>query len=329
MTTDPAAAAAVDAIVARILAVYARWGRGTTIAQMRADWDALHGADVDAAVVPVDAGGVRCEWLHAHDARVDRTIVYLHGGGFQIGSLRSHRRLMADLSAAAGVRVLGVDFRLAPEHRYPAALDDAGRVLDWLERQGIPMAQVALAGDSAGGGLALSCMLERQQRAAPLPVAALLMSPLTDLTVSGASYDTQSAADPIHQRPMIEAIVRTYLGKAQDPRAPLASPMWADAGALAALPPLLVQVGHRETLLSDAEDFATRVRAAGGNVQCQVWPGMIHVFQQFAAELAPARDAISIGGRFLAAHLGLDGHPDASATQAHVPRGSEPPIATT
>lgn len=300
LPVDDATAACNAALVARLRAVYAGWGKGTTIDTMRADWDRLHGQAVDASVTPLQHATLRGDWIVAPGARADGTIVYLHGGGFQIGSPVSHRRLMADLSQAAGLRVLGLDYRLAPEHRYPAALDDALQALDWLEAQGVDMAGVVLAGDSAGGGLALSCLLARHRRGQPLPAGAYLMSPLTDLTVSGASYATRSASDPIHQRPMIETLVRTYLGRAHDPREPLASPALADARALAALPPVLLQVGDPETLLSDSEDVARRLQAAGGTVRCEAWAGMLHVFQQFPDDLPQARDAIAAGGRFLA-----------------------------
>ncbi|MGV3573183.1 MAG: alpha/beta hydrolase fold domain-containing protein [Ramlibacter sp.] len=294
----------VEAVIARVKAVYGGWRRDTPVQQMRADWDALFSATGEASVEPVQAGAVPCEWVTAPGARTDQAIAYFHGGGFQVGSPRSHRELMALLSAAAGVRVLGVGYRLAPEHRYPAALDDALAAWDWLRGQGFAAHDLALAGDSAGGGLALSTMLALQARGEPLPAAGFLMSAWTDLTASGDSYDTRAAADPIHQRPMILAMARNYLGKEQDPRAPPASPLHADAGRLAALPPLLLQVVDRETVLSDSEDFARKVRAAGGRAECQAWPGMIHVFQQFPGELPQAREALAAAGAFLAARLG-------------------------
>ncbi|HEY8356868.1 MAG TPA: alpha/beta hydrolase, partial [Ramlibacter sp.] len=251
MNTDP-----VEAVVARVKAVYGSWRRDTPVQQMRADWDALFSAPGAASVEPVQAGGVPCEWIAASGARTDQAIVYFHGGGFQVGSLRSHRELMALLSAQAGVRVLGVDYRLAPEHRYPAALDDALAVWNGLQAEGFAARDVAVAGDSAGGGLALSTMLALQAQGRPLPAAGFLMSAWTDLSASGASYETRAAADPIHQRPMIQAMARNYLGKERDARDPLVSPLHADATQLAGLPPLLLQVGDRETVLSDSEDFA-------------------------------------------------------------------------
>ncbi|WBY03065.1 alpha/beta hydrolase [Ramlibacter tataouinensis] len=294
----------VDAVIARVRSVYGRWRRDTTVAQMRADWDALFNATGDASFEPVQAGGVPSAWIAAPGVRSDQAIVYFHGGGFQVGSLHSHRELMARLSAAAGVRVLGVAYRLAPEHRHPAPLQDALAVLQWLRGQGFAAKDIALAGDSAGGGLALGTMLALYGRGDALPAAAFLMSAWTDLAATGESYETRAAADPIHQRPMIQAMARNFLGPDADPRDPLASPLYASDAQLAALPPLLLQVGDRETVLSDSEAFARRVRAAGGQAESQAWPGMIHVFQQFPGELPEAREALLAGGRFLASHLG-------------------------
>ena len=295
--------AAVEAVVARVKAVYGRWRRDTPVAQMRADWDALFPATGDASFELVQAAGVPCAWVDAPGVRRDRVIVYLHGGGFQVGSLHSHRELMARLSDAARARVLGVGYRLAPEHRYPAPLQDALTVMRWLREQGQALAGTALAGDSAGAGLALSTLLALQGEGGPLPAAAFLMSAWTDLTIAGQSYETRAASDPIHQRAMLQAMARNYLGREADPRDPLASPLHASPAQLAALPPLLLQVGDRETVLSDSQDFAQRVREAGGQAQCEAWSGMVHVFQQFPSELPQAREALSAGGRFLASHL--------------------------
>jgi epsilon-lactone hydrolase len=294
----------VESVIARVKAVYGSWRRDTSVAQMRADWDHLFSATGDASVEPVECAGVPCQWIAAPGARVDKVIVYLHGGGFQVGSLASHRELMAELSAAAGARVLGVAYRLAPEHRYPAALEDTLAVWDWLRAHGFRARDIALAGDSAGAGLALSALLALQDKGHDLPAAALLMSAWTDLTASGDSYETRAAADPIHQRPMILAMARNYLGKTGDANDPLVSPLMASPAQLRGLPPMLLQVGDRETVLSDSEAFARKAREAGTDARCESWPGMIHVFQQFPAELHEARQAIASAGQFLAAHLG-------------------------
>jgi acetyl esterase/lipase len=294
--------AAVEAAISRVKAVYGRWRRSTPVDQMRADWDALFNAPVDAHVEDVVASGVHCQWVAAPDARTDLAVVYLHGGGFQVGSLTSHRELMVRLSAAAGVRVLGVGYRLAPEHPYPAPLDDALAVMAWLREQGFAAHELALAGDSAGGGLALSVLLALQLAGHAPPAAAFTMSAWTDLTASGDSYETRATLDPINQRPMLVAMARNYLGDTAATEA-LASPLHASAAQMQKLPPLLLQVGERETVVSDSELFAQKAAAAGASAQLQIWPAMIHVFQQFP-ELPEARDAVAAGGRFLATHLG-------------------------
>ena len=296
-----AGTAAVDAVIDRVKRVYRSWGRSTPVSQMRADWDALFSRDIQAACIEnVSAGGVSAQWIAAPGSRADKVVVYLHGGGFQLGSVVSHRDLMFRISQAAGCRVLGVDYRLAPEHRFPAPLQDALVVHDWLIGQGYVPSSIALAGDSAGGGLALCTLLALRDAGRALPVAAAVMSPWTDLSASGESYVTRSEADPIHQRPMILAMARNCLGADLDPRDPRASPLFA---RLQGLPPLLIQAGDRETVLSDATLFAAKAQAAGVTVQLEVWDGMIHVFQQFADELSEARAAIASLGDFLALHL--------------------------
>ncbi len=294
----------IDRVTARVKAVYGRWRRATPVAQMRADWDALFGCSpAGVEVAPVRIGALAADRVRAPDVRRDRVVLYFHGGGFQVGSAWSHRELMACISAAAGCAVLGLDYRLAPEHHFPAPLDDAEAAYDWLRAEGYAAGRIALAGDSAGGGLALSTLLRLRAAGKPLPAAAAVMSVWTDLTASGASYETRRDADPIHQRPMILAMAANYLGTGGDPADPLASPLFAD---LRGLPPLLIQVGDRETVLSDSENFAEKARAAGVDVDLQVYPGMIHVFQQFPRDLPEARDAIAALGRFLAAHFEKD-----------------------
>lgn len=294
--------AGLETVIARIRAVYSGWGRGTSAADMRRDWDALFAADrVEAEVEPVSAGGVPAAWIVAPGADRRRAVIYLHGGGYRVGSIVSHRGLMARISAASGAAVLGVEYRLAPEHLFPAPLADAlasyERALSLVEDPG----GLALAGDSAGGGLALSLLVALRDAGRPLPSAAFLISPWTDLAATGESYVTRADSDPIHQRPMILAAARGYLGPDADPLDPRASPLYAE---LAGLPPLLIQVGDRETGLDDSTRLAERARAAGVPVELEVCDGMIHVFQLFAEELPEARRAIAQAGAFLRLHLG-------------------------
>ncbi|WP_338823546.1 alpha/beta hydrolase [Bradyrhizobium septentrionale] len=294
----------VDRAIERLRAIYRNWSRDTTVAQMRSDWDAAFaGCSVPVTCQQVSAGGVDGEWIVPADAPRDKAVLYFHGGGFRIGSVASHRDLVARIADASGCRVLAVNYRLAPEHRFPAALDDALIAYQYLRDQGLRPADIAFAGDSAGGNLVLSVMLAARGRGLPLPAAAALMSPWTDLAANGASYESRAEADPIHQCAMILALAKNYLGKDGDPRDPLASPLYAD---LAGLPPLLVQVGDRETVRDDATELAAKAKAAGVETELQVWDGMIHVFQMFP-EIPQAGEAIASLANFLRKHLHI-GH---------------------
>ncbi len=291
---------AAEAVIARIRAVYRRWDRTTGIATTRRDWEALLAPDPSVPpAVPVSANGIAAAWIG--DLRRDRAILFFHGGGFQMGSIESHRALAAAIADAAGCCALSVNYRLAPEHRFPAPLEDALAAFEWLTASGLDARDIALAGDSAGGGLAVSLMLALRARGRALPAAAALMSPWTDMEARGQSFETRAAADPFHQRAMIQALARTYLGRTGDPRDPLASPIHGD---LAGLPPLLIQVGDRETVLDDARVLGERAKAAGVAVRLEVWPAMFHVFQLYP-ELAEARAAIAAIGDHLARHLRL------------------------
>ncbi len=293
------ATAPIDLAIARIRAVYRSWRRDTSVAQMREDWDTAFGESVAAVTCErVSAGGVDGEWISPANAPEDKAILYFHGGGFRIGSVASHRDLIAQIVLASRCRVLAINYRLAPEHRFPAALDDALAAYGWMLDHGLKAANIALAGDSAGGNLVLATMLALRDRGLPLPISAVLMSPWTDLAATGASYVTRAEADPIHQRRMILALAKDYLGGQGDPCDPLVSPLYAD---LQGLPPLLIQVGDRETVLDDSLVFADKARAAGIDVSLEVWDGMIHVFQMF--ELPEARQAIASIAGFLNRHL--------------------------
>jgi acetyl esterase/lipase len=295
------ATAPIDLAIERIRAVYRSWNRDTSVARMRGDWDAAFGGtSASVACERVSAGGVDAEWISPTDAPQDKAILYFHGGGFRLGSVASHRDLIAQIALASGCRVLAFNYRLAPEHRFPAALGDALAAYVWMLGRGLEPGNVAFAGDSAGGNLALATMLALRERGLPLPLSAALMSPWTDLAATGASYVSRAEADPIHQRPMILALARNYLGGQGDPCDPLVSPLYAD---LAGLPPLLIQVGDRETVLDDSVMFADKARAAGVKVELEVWDGMIHVFQMFGAELPEAHQAIASIAGFLDRHL--------------------------
>ena len=291
------APSAVDHVVARIRTVYGGWNRHTPIQQMRRDWDEFLWFDALAPrIADVEIDGLRARWIDAKSARPDYVLLYFHGGGYKMGSVRSHHDLMSRLSAAAGCRVLGLDYRLLPEHVFPAPIEDACRAYRWLLDQGYAPGRIAFAGDSAGGGVAAAALLSLREQGVPLPAAAVLLSALTDFETRGASYETRAAVDPIHNRQLIQALARQYLGREGDVRQVLASPL---NGELHGLPPLLLQVGDRETGLDDSVLFAAKAAAAGVDATLQVWEGMIHVFQQFPAELIEAKDAIDHIGAFL------------------------------
>ena len=299
--SEDIATAPIDLAIARIRAVYRSWNRDTSVTQMRSDWDAAFGSSTAPETCErVSAGGVGGEWISPADTPLDKAILYFHGGGFRIGSVESHRDLIAQIARASGCRVLAINYRLAPEYRFPAALDDALTSYGWMLGQGLQPGSIAFAGDSAGGNLVLAAMLALRERGLPLPVAAMLMSPWTDLAATGTSYVSRAEADPIHQRPMILALAKNYLGGQGDPCDPLVSPLYAD---LAGLPPLLIQVGDRETVLDDSVMFADLARGAGVDVHLEVWDGMIHVFQMFGAELPEAHRAIASIAQFLDRHL--------------------------
>jgi acetyl esterase/lipase len=291
-----------EAVIARILRVYEGWGRTTGIEAMRRDWEALHAPDASIPPpVPLTVNGLTAAWIGSEGLREDRAILFFHGGGFQMGSIETHRALAARIAASAGCRVLAIDYRLAPEHCFPAPLEDALAAYDWLLATGLAPRQISLAGDSAGGGLAVSLMLALKARKSALPAAAALMSPWTDMEASGASFETHAARDPFHQRAMIQALARAYLGCGGDPRDPLASPVHGD---LAGLPPLLIQAGERETVLDDSRLLAARAKEAGVETRLEIWDGMFHVFQLYAGELAEARAAIARIGAHLRQNLG-------------------------
>ncbi len=291
----------VDRVAARMSAVYRQWTRQTTLEQMRSDWERAYPASVPGICSSVDAGGVPAAWIGADDARSERVILFLHGGGFRMGSIASHRDLCFRIAQATGCRALSLGYRLAPEHPFPAALEDAVAAYRWLLTQGYVADQIALAGDSAGGGLAVSLMVALRERDIALPCAAALLSPWVDLTASGDSYRSRAKVDPVHQHAMVLILAKVYLagGDGADPRA---SPLFAD---LTGLPPLLIQAGDHETILDDAVRLAQTARAAGVNAKLDVVPEMIHVFQMYADDLLEARRAISDIGGFLARHLNL------------------------
>jgi acetyl esterase/lipase len=260
------------------------------------EWQAGLKVPADTRTEAVDAGGVRAEWIWRPDSDLDRAILYLHGGGYAIGSIATHRYLMQGIAAASGARVLGIDYRLAPENPFPAAVEDSVTAWRWLLAQGLDPARCAIGGDSAGGGLALATLVALRDRGLALPGAAVLLSPWTDLAGTGASVKTKATEDPMVTEAGLRMMADAYLGGA-DARTPLASPLYAN---LTGLPPLFIQVGSAEILVDDATRVAERAKAAGVEVELESWEDMIHVFQAFPM-LAEAGQAITKLGDFVRA----------------------------
>jgi acetyl esterase/lipase len=275
---------------------------GDTIEEVRANMElAATSAPLpeDVRYTAVDADGVPAEWARAPGVPGDRALVYLHGGGYVVGSVRSHRLLVAGLARACDMPVLSVDYRLAPEHPFPAAVEDAVAVVRFVRRSGIPPERVVLAGDSAGGGLTVATLLALRDGGETLPATAVCISPWLDLSLSGATMRTKADVDPMLDDTRLRQWARAYLGGA-NPRTPTASPLFAD---LRGLPPLLVHVGTAEILLDDAVRFVTRAREAGTRVELDIWDDMIHVWHAFALVLPEGQQAIERIGAYVRAAL--------------------------
>ena len=252
----------------------------------------LLGGAPDAKCDKVDAGGVPAEWVAAPGFDPDRAVLYLHGGGYAIGSINTHRRLAYDISAASGTRILVIDYRLAPEHPFPAAVEDATKAWRWLIEQGFDARRLAIAGDSAGGGLTIATLVNLRDQKLALPACAVALSPWVDLEGGGTSITARAAQDPMVQKDGLLWMAGMYLN-GKDARTPLAAPLHA---ALNGLPPVLVQVGTAETLLDDATRLAEKLHAAGGDVKLAIWPSMLHVFPLFAPILSEGREGcVEIG----------------------------------
>ena len=277
-------------------------GPPPSLAEVRAGFLPMgrpHAIPDDVVVTEAVAGGVRAHWLDAPGADPRRVLVFLHGGGFQFGSLASDGELAARLGRAAGMRVLFPEYRLAPEHPFPAALDDVRAAWRWLtDEQGLPGYSLAVAGDSAGGGLAMSMMVAGRDDGDPLPAAAVLMSPTVDLSSSGASMTECVDQDPISTPALLAQLAADYLAGA-DPRTPLASPLFAP---LAGLPPLLIVVGTADLLLSDSERLAAAAEAVRVSVTLDIGEGLPHVYP-LADGTPEAAHATELIGRFLREHL--------------------------
>ena len=290
-----------DAEIVALRAKIAARPRSDDYRQRRRDIDARglqYGVASDVTVEPVTTNGVRAEWTSTPGDTRDAAILYLHGGGYVIGSLDSHRHMVSESGRAAGCWALALDYRMAPEHPFPAAVDDAVAGYRYLLARGIKPGRIAIAGDSAGGGLVVAAMVAIRDAGLPQPGCGWCISPWVDMEAIGETMTSKSAADPTVQKAGILDMARLYLNGA-DPRSPLAAPLYADLTGLA---PLLIQVGAAETLLDDAIRLAKLAGAADVYVDLQIWPEMIHVWHLYHPELQAGKRAIAAGGAFVRAH---------------------------
>lgn len=271
----------------------------TTVGQMRGAMEKVaERVNADVQCEKVSAGGVSAEWIVAPGADNDRVILYLHGGGYVMGSVNTHRAMVARISRAAKAKALSLDYRLAPENPFPAAVEDATAAYRWLLAEGYRPNKVVISGDSAGGGLTLAALLKLRDDKVLLPACAVPISAWTDMQGTGASMKTRADKDPMVASAGLFDMAKAYVGDA-DPKNPLASPLHGD---YTGLPPMLMQVGDAETLLDDSTRVAEKAKAAGVKVDLEVWPEMIHVWHVYAKILPEAQQAIDRIGQYVIEH---------------------------
>jgi acetyl esterase/lipase len=271
-----------------------------TIAEIRAGFEQMMQTfplPADVVLEPVQAAGIPAEWVSVPESRRDRVVLYLHGGGYVIGSIRTHRELASRIARETQARALVIDYRLAPENPFPAAVEDATAAYRWLLSTGVASSSVVVAGDSAGGGLTLATLLALRDQSERLPAAGVCMSPWTDLEGTGASAQPGGADDPLLQLAGLREMGAHYA--AHDPRNPLAAPLYGDYRGI---PPLLIQVGTREILLDDSTRVAERAKAAGVDVTLEPWEGLIHVWQAFGPNIPESLEAVARIGEFVRKH---------------------------
>ena len=250
----------------------------------------------DVKLEAVDLDGVPGEWSIVPGSDPSRVLMFLHGGGYCSGSILSHRRLVTEAGRAGGLWTLAVGYRLAPEHPFPSAYQDALTAWRRLLKLGYAAKHIAVGGDSAGGGLTLALVGELKRTREELPGCLWLLSPWTDLTMSGATLLSKGAIDPLIHKEYLEELAHAYLPEGMDRKDPRVSPLYAD---LACLPPTLIQVGSAETLLDDSTRFAEAAGAADVGVTLEIWPHMIHAWPMWNARLEPGRRALASAGAFI------------------------------
>ena len=254
----------------------------------------------DVELNPVDLDGVPGEWSMVPGTDPSRVLVFFHGGGYCSGSIRSHRRMATEAGRGAGVRTLAVGYRLAPEHPFPAAREDALTAWHWLRKQGIDAAHIAVGGDSAGANLSVALINQLRADSEELPACAWLVSPWTDLTMSGSTMTTKDAVDPLMHKGYLQELANAYVPAGMESNDPRISVLYAD---LHGLPPALIQVGSEEALLDDASRFATAAGAADVPVTLEIWPHMIHAWHLWNAHLDAGRRALARAAAFIRRHL--------------------------
>ncbi|MBZ9646900.1 alpha/beta hydrolase [Sphingobium sp. 3R8] len=250
--------------------------------------------------VPTQIAGLVAEWIYPQGCDRTSVVLFLHGGGYGIGSIDTHRGIAGNIAVSAGVAGLVIEYRLAPEHTYPAAIDDAISAYSALLAKGFASDRIVVAGDSAGGGMALSLLMAARDRALPLPAGAVCLSPLTDLTHSGESVTSRASRDPFVSESGSRAYAHRYLGSSGDPHDPLASPLF---GNFAGLPPILLLVGSEEVLHDDSTRVAAKLKAHGNTGAFEIWPDMIHVWPMFYEHYPEAKKAIARIGDFVSAAI--------------------------
>ena len=260
-------------------------------------------SEIQGQWYPVKNGHLSMEWVVADGADPNRRILYMHGGSWISGSPAGYRAFLSRVSQASGAVVLAVDYRLAPENKFPAALEDCTQAYQWMRQNGPngkgPVSSAYLMGDSAGGNLALASLLKIKDTKLPLPEAVIALSPATDFTAGSPSLDSRASVDPIINPAVLPALIPVYLGENTDPTNPYASPLFGDYSGM---PPILLQVGDSEVLLDDSKRFAKHADKQGCDVTVEVWDGMPHVFQGFAPFLPQATEAIANIGNFIRKH---------------------------
>jgi monoterpene epsilon-lactone hydrolase len=254
----------------------------------------------DVKLTEVDVSEVPGEWSIVPGSDPSRVLMFFHGGGYCSGSIVSHRRLVTEAGRAAGARTLAIAYRLAPEHPFPVAYDDALTAWRFLRDQNIPAAYIAVGGDSAGAGLTVALINRLQDAREELPACAWLISPWTDLTMSGSTLLSKETVDPLIHKQYLNELADAYLPRGMDRKDPRVSPLYAN---LEGFPPTLIQVGSAETLLDDAARFAAAAGAADVRVTLEIWPHMIHAWPVWNAHLEPGRRALANAGAFIREHL--------------------------